>query len=53
MPASLSLANTLLLRSLSLPNASKAIDGIKKRPEYAELRVSYGKDRCANPPRAG
>jgi hypothetical protein len=29
----------------------KAIDGIKGKPEYANLRISHGKDRCANPPR--
>lgn len=30
----------------------KALDAIKARPEYSSLKISYGKDRCANPPRA-
>ncbi|WWC60861.1 uncharacterized protein I303_103437 [Kwoniella dejecticola CBS 10117] len=36
----------------SIQNAQKAIEGIKLKPEYSTLRISYGKDRCANPPRA-
>ncbi|WWC89806.1 uncharacterized protein L201_004732 [Kwoniella dendrophila CBS 6074] len=36
----------------SIQNAQKAIEGIKLKPEYATLRISHGKDRCANPPRA-
>ncbi|WWD01138.1 hypothetical protein V866_008077 [Kwoniella sp. B9012] len=36
----------------SIQSAQKAIEGIKLKPEYATLRISYGKDRCANPPRA-
>ena len=31
----------------------KAIDSVKNRPEYANLRIAHGKDRCANPPRSG
>jgi len=26
---------------------------VKSKPEYANLRVAHGKDRCANPPRSG
>jgi len=26
---------------------------VKNVPEYANLRVAHGKDRCANPPRSG
>ncbi|RSH93879.1 hypothetical protein EHS25_006531 [Saitozyma podzolica] len=35
----------------SIQSAQKAIDGIKLKPEYATLRIAYGKDRCANAPR--
>jgi len=31
----------------------KALETMKGRPEYKDLRLSYGKDRCANPPRSG
>ncbi|KZO92272.1 hypothetical protein CALVIDRAFT_487858 [Calocera viscosa TUFC12733] len=37
----------------NISSAMKAIEAMRIRPEYAHLRVSYGKDRCANPPRAG
>ncbi|EJT97004.1 hypothetical protein DACRYDRAFT_59730 [Dacryopinax primogenitus] len=37
----------------NISSAMKAIEAMRVRPEYAHLRVSYGKDRCANPPRAG
>ncbi|WRT67368.1 uncharacterized protein IL334_004339 [Kwoniella shivajii] len=36
----------------SIQSAQKAIEGIKLKPEYSTLRISYGKDRCANPPRS-
>ncbi|WWC69212.1 uncharacterized protein I206_103149 [Kwoniella pini CBS 10737] len=36
----------------SIQNAQKAIEGIKLKPEYSVLKIAYGKDRCANPPRA-
>lgn len=45
--------NAAFVNFCSITNAQKAIDGIKAKPEYAQLRISYGKDRCANPPRAG
>ncbi|TYJ58090.1 hypothetical protein B9479_001186 [Cryptococcus floricola] len=35
----------------SIQSAQKAIEGIKLKPEYSTLRISFGKDRCANPPR--
>lgn len=37
----------------NVSNAIKAIDGVKNKPEYANLRIAHGKDRCANPPRSG
>ncbi|KAJ6535794.1 hypothetical protein DFH09DRAFT_1402553 [Mycena vulgaris] len=30
----------------NIRNAIEAIEAIKDRPEYADLRISYGKDRC-------
>ena len=37
----------------NIANAIKAIDGVKNKPDYANLRIAHGKDRCANPPRSG
>ncbi len=37
----------------NVANAIKAIDGVKNKPDYANLRIAHGKDRCANPPRSG
>ena len=37
----------------NISNAIKAIDGVKNMPDYANLRIAHGKDRCANPPRSG
>ena len=37
----------------NISNAIKAIDGVKNKLEYANLRIAHGKDRCANPPRSG
>ena len=30
----------------------KAIEGIKIKPNYTNLRITHGKDRCVNPPRS-
>ncbi|KAG9085547.1 hypothetical protein FRC06_003559 [Ceratobasidium sp. 370] len=35
----------------NIASAIKAIDAVKNREPYSALRVSYGKDRCANAPR--
>ncbi|KAJ3204735.1 hypothetical protein HDU67_009346 [Dinochytrium kinnereticum] len=32
-------------------SAVRAVEGIKNNPEYAAFKISYGKDRCGNPPR--
>ncbi|KAG0238234.1 hypothetical protein BGW42_006514 [Actinomortierella wolfii] len=32
-------------------SAVKAIEGIRKKPEYAKVKVNHGKDRCGNPPK--
>lgn len=37
----------------NVSNAIKAIDGVKNKPDYVNLRIAHGKDRCANPPRSG
>ncbi|BGP44685.1 hypothetical protein JCM10450v2_000499 [Rhodotorula kratochvilovae] len=36
----------------NITNAIKAIEGIKQHPDYASLKISYGKDRCGGAPRA-
>jgi len=45
--------NCAFVNFTNISNAIKAIDGIKAKPEYANLRIAHGKDRCANPPRSG
>ncbi|GAA5885526.1 hypothetical protein JCM16303_002244 [Sporobolomyces ruberrimus] len=36
----------------NITNAIKAIEGIKQHPDYQDLKISYGKDRCGGAPRA-
>ncbi|GAA5968668.1 hypothetical protein JCM8115_003674 [Rhodotorula mucilaginosa] len=36
----------------NITNAIKAIEGIKQHPDYQNLKISYGKDRCGGAPRA-
>jgi len=48
-----SFANTLRVgtfTNISNTIRVKAIEGVKNKPEYLNLRVAHGKDRCANPP---
>jgi RNA recognition motif-containing protein len=45
--------NCAFVNFTNISNAIKAIDSIKNKPEYANLRIAHGKDRCANPPRSG
>lgn len=45
--------NCAFVNFTNISNAIKAIDAIKNKPDYANLRIAHGKDRCANPPRAG
>ncbi|KAJ7019753.1 hypothetical protein C8F04DRAFT_1214271 [Mycena alexandri] len=45
--------NCAFVNFTNISNAIKAIDAIKNRPDYANLRIAHGKDRCANPPRSG
>lgn len=35
----------------NIANAIKAIEGIKTKEEYKDLKINFGKDRCANPSR--
>ncbi|KAJ3881895.1 hypothetical protein F5051DRAFT_75580 [Lentinula edodes] len=45
--------NCAFVNFTNISNAIKAIDGVKNKPEYGNLRIAHGKDRCANPPRSG
>ena len=45
--------NCAFVNFTNISNAIKAIDGVKTKPDYANLRIAHGKDRCANPPRSG
>ena len=45
--------NCAFVNFTNIGNAIKAIDGVKNKPDYANLRIAHGKDRCANPPRSG
>lgn len=45
--------NCAFVNYTNISNAIKAIEGIKIKPDYANLRIAHGKDRCANPPRSG
>ncbi|KAI0767164.1 hypothetical protein C8Q74DRAFT_1203489 [Fomes fomentarius] len=45
--------NCAFVNFTNVANAIKAIDGVKNKPDYANLRIAHGKDRCANPPRSG
>jgi RNA recognition motif-containing protein len=45
--------NCAFVNFTNVSNAIKAIDGVKNKPDYTNLRIAHGKDRCANPPRSG
>jgi RNA recognition motif-containing protein len=45
--------NCAFVNFTNISNAIKSIDGVKNLPEYSNLRIAHGKDRCANPPRSG
>lgn len=45
--------NCAFVNFTNITSAIKAIEGFKSKPEYANLRIAHGKDRCANPPRSG
>ncbi|KAI8332765.1 hypothetical protein BD560DRAFT_51516 [Blakeslea trispora] len=43
--------NTAFVNFLSLNDAMTALVAIKTKPDYADIKVSYGKDRCGNKPK--
>ncbi|CAA90498.1 RNA-binding protein Nrd1 [Schizosaccharomyces pombe] len=43
--------NCAFVNFTSLASAINAIDRIKQKKGYENYRISYGKDRCGNPPR--
>ncbi|KAF8575220.1 hypothetical protein K439DRAFT_1370433 [Ramaria rubella] len=45
--------NCAFVNFTNISNAIKAIDSIKNKSDYTNLRIAHGKDRCANPPRSG
>jgi hypothetical protein len=45
--------NCAFVNFTNISNAIKAIDSVKNKADYANLRIAHGKDRCANPPRSG
>ncbi|KIJ31279.1 hypothetical protein M422DRAFT_267084 [Sphaerobolus stellatus SS14] len=45
--------NCAFVNFTNISNAIKSIDSVKNKPDYANLRIAHGKDRCANPPRSG
>jgi hypothetical protein len=45
--------NCAFVNFTNISNAIKAIEGIKNKSDYVNLRIAHGKDRCANPPRSG
>ena len=45
--------NCTFINYTNISNTIKAIEGIKTKPNYVNLRIAHGKDRCTNPPRSG
>ncbi|CAO3648270.1 unnamed protein product [Cunninghamella echinulata] len=43
--------NCAFVNFTNINSAMKAVKGIKSKPDYASLKVNYGKDRCDGPPR--
>ncbi|KAI5952925.1 hypothetical protein KGF57_004131 [Candida theae] len=43
--------NCAFINFVNIANAIKAIDGIKSFPDYKNLKINFGKDRCGNLPR--
>lgn len=41
--------NCAFVNFTSIVNAMSALKGIKSKPDYADLKINYGKDRCSNP----
>ncbi|KAN0062735.1 hypothetical protein ACQY0O_004930 [Thecaphora frezii] len=36
----------------NIQSAIKCIEGMKNHPDYQNVKIAYGKDRCGNPPRS-
>ena len=36
---------------LNIQSAIKCIEGLKYHKDYQSMKISFGKDRCGNPPR--
>ncbi|SPC67778.1 related to RNA binding protein Nrd1 (Negative regulator of differentiation) [Ustilago sp. UG-2017b] len=49
---SLRVKNCAFANFTNIQSAIKCIEGIKSHPDYQNVKVSYGKDRCGNPPRS-
>ncbi|KAF9235257.1 hypothetical protein BU15DRAFT_89621 [Melanogaster broomeanus] len=47
------LVNFLKEKNCAFVNFTNLSIGVKNKPDYANLRIAHGKDRCANPPRSG
>lgn len=47
-----SLVPSLITDVCTCDTQIKAIEGIKQHPDYQNLKISYGKDRCGGAPRA-
>ncbi|KAH9959088.1 hypothetical protein BC827DRAFT_1269098 [Russula dissimulans] len=45
--------NCTFVNFTNVNSAIEAIEGVKNKPDYSNLRIAHGKDRCANPPRSG
>ncbi len=43
--------NCAFINFTNISNAIKAIDGINENPNYINLKINFGKDRCGNIPR--
>ncbi|KAI8969267.1 hypothetical protein BDF20DRAFT_153933 [Mycotypha africana] len=43
--------NCAFVNFMSISSAMNAIEGIRNKEEYEKFRISYGKDRCGNPPK--
>ncbi|CEP12854.1 hypothetical protein [Parasitella parasitica] len=41
--------NCAFVNFTSIANAMNALKGIKAKPDYASVKINYGKDRCSNP----
>ena len=45
--------NRSYIKNITISDAIEVIEDIKIKPDYVNLRITHGKDRCANQPRSG